>query len=500
MRPANPTPQRVGSTLKGRNSIVPHFFELCALVLLIVFQIGVVDGSSESDLWLLNALSSAALAVVLVAGAYRMARLDSRNLLNILFWFRMSVGTFFGFGTFALYIMNDVTLLSVRDLYAFNNQQVAKLNLICTSSAFCVLALARVAILLGRNPRRLAVRPPSVRGEMLAIGVFFFLMAAFVDLFFRIPHSLGETQVAPSGVMNAFSKVGPVGFFMMTVAAFQSSKRLLLVIVVVVLLIEVGLSFLLFQKQSIFFYAIMFGSAWLWVRITLFRVVTVSLVIAAMLPFSYDIVGSARTIALQKHGVMDGLGAAERMRILSQHLSGAAPAGELSERQGYLSRLSYANAATFVIQQYDIGLPGDNLVNAIYVFIPRIVWPAKPVMSGTGNEVYFLLKQSDSASFGVGWFAHAYWNFGWPGVLAVMSLIGVAFGFCADYSWRVLASSDWLRFPVVLLLARMGMRTDGDLLTDVIGQAPIILAVAIALRILDAYITSNKSTTRRRRA
>jgi len=48
--------------------------------------------------------------------------------------------------------------------------------------------------------------------------------------------------------------------------------------------------------------------------------------------------------------------------------------------QGSLLRVSFVNVAAFVVAQYDHGLPGDSLRDTLYSFIPRFLWPEKPVV------------------------------------------------------------------------------------------------------------------------
>jgi hypothetical protein len=74
---------------------------------------------------------------------------------------------------------------------------------------------------------------------------------------------------------------------------------------------------------------------------------------------------------------------------------------------------------------------GRTLLDLPYAFIPRIIWPEKPSVP-TGqlfNRQFF--GGNDDTYVSPSHLGELYWNFGWPGVIFGMSIIGSILGFIA---------------------------------------------------------------------
>ena len=155
------------------------------------------------------------------------------------------------------------------------------------------------------------------------------------------------------------------------------------------------------------------------------------------------------------------------------------------ERQGALTRISYVNAATFVINQYDIGAPAEwpKLLPAI--FVPRIFWPEKPIISDVGLEIYELATGRRTSSAGAGVFADSYWALGYTGVILFMSIYGIILGLLTNIAAKILRDSSWLYFPVILIAMRIGMRTDGHYLVDVAGGTIVLAGTYLLFRVIE---------------
>jgi hypothetical protein len=72
---------------------------------------------------------------------------------------------------------------------------------------------------------------------------------------------------------------------------------------------------------------------------------------------------------------------------------------------------------------------GYTLSPVITVFIPRILWPEKPAIE-TGRILNrdFHLSESADTYMSPSHIGELYWNFGWPGILVGMSIIGMLLG------------------------------------------------------------------------
>jgi hypothetical protein len=73
---------------------------------------------------------------------------------------------------------------------------------------------------------------------------------------------------------------------------------------------------------------------------------------------------------------------------------------------------------------------GHTLAPILTTFIPRILWPDKPtVETGRVMNLAFLITPDEPGTYiSPSHLGEFYWNFGWPGALVGMSLIGLLFG------------------------------------------------------------------------
>jgi hypothetical protein len=119
----------------------------------------------------------------------------------------------------------------------------------------------------------------------------------------------------------------------------------------------------------------------------------------------------------------------------------------------FFNRQFEAVPVGFIVHEVREGgfMMGETMRYVFYMFIPRILWPDKPVVSRAGWFTYYLgLSESPaSATTGTGQSAQGelYWNFGLAGVVIGMFFIGSLLGGL----WR-LAGTDPHRKPVRMML------------------------------------------------
>jgi hypothetical protein len=117
------------------------------------------------------------------------------------------------------------------------------------------------------------------------------------------------------------------------------------------------------------------------------------------------------------------------------------------------------------------------------------LWPEKPIITDIGSKFYGAATGNalDSAA-SPGVFADCYWNFGWPGVILLMIPMGGILLLVSRYSLDVVRRELWLYFPVVLLGMRIGFRTDGFFVVDIIGGTVILVGLHLVLKFADRFV------------
>lgn len=113
------------------------------------------------------------------------------------------------------------------------------------------------------------------------------------------------------------------------------------------------------------------------------------------------------------------------------------PHGEAMRNVLYtsMSRTSLLTQTANVVELTPAEVPyqyGQTYSYMVVAFIPRFVWPDKP-SANDANRFYQVAygltaeEDLDFGSFGAGTLAEGYINFGWPGVVGLMFLLGVFF-------------------------------------------------------------------------
>jgi hypothetical protein len=158
----------------------------------------------------------------------------------------------------------------------------------------------------------------------------------------------------------------------------------------------------------------------------------------------------------------------------------------LSERVGaFLQRQFDPTSVAFLVGDVDAnGLQwGDEMAYAAYVFIPRFIWPDKPpVTRGNWFLVYVSGQDSSGTSLGITATGELYWNFGTPGVLLGMFVIGCLLG----QMWRTAGADPRYRPLHVLLyvITVMTMINMSEAVTVISAAIAMLLAFSICFAVL----------------
>jgi hypothetical protein len=150
--------------------------------------------------------------------------------------------------------------------------------------------------------------------------------------------------------------------------------------------------------------------------------------------------------------------------------------------QTWWTRLNYANAQQFALQQYDTGFSGESLKMALIAPIPRILWPDKPIIE-SGYDFYKKLTGADEmVSFGIGFFVEAYWNGGWIAVILCAIGIGWLYGWITLLITKEIAEGNYWVCPIALLWVKSGGRVDGWIHTEIAGPLGFTIIYLLLMR------------------
>lgn len=132
---------------------------------------------------------------------------------------------------------------------------------------------------------------------------------------------------------------------------------------------------------------------------------------------------------------------------------------------------------------------GETMERIAYSFIPRILWPEKPTVTVGGWFYMYAGGQKEEGetdtSFGITATGECYWNFGMPGVVIGMLIIGLTIGGLWRLSGtdpRVTLSRIFLFYSVVLNICNMA-----DWVTVITLNVILFLVSYPMIRIQDSH-------------
>jgi hypothetical protein len=108
--------------------------------------------------------------------------------------------------------------------------------------------------------------------------------------------------------------------------------------------------------------------------------------------------------------------------------------------QTFLERLSLKASIDMIVNGTAAGVPfqhGYTLTPILSTFLPRILWSDKPdIPTGRLVNKLFHLSDVEDTYISPSHLGELYWNFGWPGVIVGMSLIGAICGVIGRFNLR----------------------------------------------------------------
>lgn len=434
----------------------------------------------------INLFGPSALMVILLAGSWWHVKRQPLAIWQPLFWFRIACVAYYGVGNLAPYVANEVTMLSIRTLYNFNETEAVKVGLI---NATCVLTvLTTVWVLTELSSAKFAARgaliqsPQTDVSRTLLFAAIFLICGGIIRYFVVLPFNLGIVAIIP-GILIPLGKSYIVGLFLLILAGLRG-RRGALVLAAVLVTLDLAIGLLTFAKVEVLLTLIFSYLAILHHKLTRARVFLGLLIILGIYSQLDPVIHFGRNEIFRQYA-STAAPLSVRIGILQSYGGSAGEDYELSQRQSALFRLSYINAATMVTTWHDNGRPGDTLKYALIVLIPRIFWPDKPIITAAGTDLYLAASSMEGSSISPGIFAETYWNMGWWGLPMVMGVLGVMFSVFSHYSLRTMAAENWLHLPVVLLGVQIGTRVDGWLVSDFVGGTSTALAIVIPIKLYE---------------
>jgi hypothetical protein len=134
---------------------------------------------------------------------------------------------------------------------------------------------------------------------------------------------------------------------------------------------------------------------------------------------------------------------------------------------------------------------GESYLPLLTKWIPRIIWHGKPeerLGNGWASRYGYLGQNDSTTSYNLPWLPEMYMNFGWPGVVGVMFLLGILF----RYLWfRLMAAAEGPgEYAVAIVFAQSLVFAESNLslmIGNIVIFAVTLWVILFGLRFFGVY-------------
>lgn len=473
---------------------------LGALLPLVLLHWALATGRPAPDIldWLNTLLPLWFIAVTSVLG-YRMVRRVEGAIWTPLVWFPVQSALFYGFGPLVELFGNEFTQARLAGHYlSVTPEQLLSAHRLSVTGIFMVLAGLWLHLALRRRAwtSHDVQRAPAVRP--LTLGIAFVVIGGLFRYAILNPASWNVIDLTVPGVLSSISQLVDLGFAILAFCALRGAGRAR-VLMLTLYPCHVLLSALFLSKMEIVIALLLPAIGAYMAHRRIGRLFVNLLACAGIFVLSQDYVHFGRQVIHDETGTITDAGYGTRAAILAdyvtlQGLDGARQGGAGTEKaeayQGWWTRLSFAGAQARVMELYDRGAANPQLGDAWVYFIPRAIWPDKPILHGPGLSLYRMLSGNAAGNsfLGLSIYGDLYWQYGWGGVVIGGLCVGWFLGILIAVSLGAVRRQEFIMIPFVLLVLKVGLLSPNKfILNGFIGPAPILafyfLAIMLVIRL-----------------
>jgi len=150
--------------------------------------------------------------------------------------------------------------------------------------------------------------------------------------------------------------------------------------------------------------------------------------------------------------------------------------------QSWWTRLNYASVQSFAMHSYDTGGAGETLSLLPYVFLPRMFFEDKPLMTSGRNLTQLITGDESLGHTGLGIFGEAYWDGGWGMVVLVCSYVGILFALYGEISTTTILKQRSAYMPIVLIGVIMGLHPEDWFIPTFVGSVVEAFCLYVVLK------------------
>ena len=458
---------------------------------------GALPGSED---WI-NTIGLSAFTIVLAWAAYHQMRRNVASLWTPLLWYRITMLSYFGIGSMVPTWVNGDTLDLIKGFYNFFGYEVIKLDTLVTTFNLCFITTVKIIFVAISNKSIWSSLPggkiiSQSNFSMIAFGSTCLAVGCSINYLIILPQIVGWINLPYFSTLANLSVLSWLGYFMVVYWALENKNWMFLVIPILLSLGECGIGFLAMSKSVMLMPLIMIAIGFIYHRPNFYRIVAFGSFFIAIFMLLSPAVAYVRDI---NGAYYNGSAPADEIPgMFISYFNGSRGDDAFADVEIGWARLSFVNAGTFVINQYDHGMPGQSYRYWSIVWIPRIIYRNKPIITDVSRELSFAANGNYNSSSSAGLAAEAYWNGGWIATISISIFVAIVFGLLSIYSYEVIKRRAWHLFFVVLIGMRMAVRVDGVFVSDILGPLPLAILAHVALELMNRFLPRALASVTRR--
>jgi hypothetical protein len=470
-----------------------------ALVVLLVWLLLLLAGAVGVDIADLSHFAS----LFLMLGAIFLAAMLAATRPGVIWfpitWFLLTTAAYFGFGPLMYYRANWETVNYTNQFYPMDWAglwRVSQLNLagvaLVLGFAVVLRALLRVPDGLSISISRPLTRLEAARAWKLAL--VFLAVGLPIRWLLGLPLQLGIFDFEMPGVLLQMASLSTLALIPLYVLRGPPTD---------------------IRAQTLFLW--LAGSELLYGLVSLskmeiLKVLIVMALAATLRPIRFGKLATYGVIGLVSFGLLvpvityariafdvRGLQSAGDIMKLGGDLAGPEAALKLADSlpkvQLWWARVNYAPPQLFTLHAYDYGRPGETFALIPWTFVPRLLYPDKPVMT-SGKDFNELINGTRSSQSAPGFFGEGYWNLGWIGVVLTCLVVALVYVLFEIYAVRALIAQRFEYLPVIFLGLFVGIQQDSWAVPTILGA----LVLGTAYHLMARYLLAPWLNARAKRA
>ncbi len=176
-----------------------------------------------------------------------------------------------------------------------------------------------------------------------------------------------------------------------------------------------------------------------------------------------------------------------RVEFVSDFLAGnmkQSATVSMANSEHWWTRQSFNSTEAYMINSYDNGHAGETIQNVWVVFIPRFIWPDKPIVTNAVFDLIYELLGTSCTSVGATLYGEAYWNGGWWMVFITSLYVGAMMCILARFSIYYMQVLDLRWLPVAIMGIYYGLSVEAWFVPVFVGEIPLFVGIWFLMKFL----------------